>query len=105
VNSTIVASVAFGGSMVAAVLGMLLHVALPRSHFDEDSKEVIRLVMGLIGTMAALILGLLVASANDTYNAQSGELQSLAADIVCSTDYSIMPGRRPKGPVRSCTTL
>lgn len=81
-SSIVVASVTFGGSIVAALIGMLLHVALPGSHLDEDSKVVIQLVMGLIGTMAALILGLLVAAANSTYNAQSSELQSLSTDIV-----------------------
>ena len=31
---------------------------------DADSKDVVKLVMGLIATIAALVLGLLIASAN-----------------------------------------
>src|SRR5215468_8493167 len=86
VNSFVIASVVFGGSFVAALIGMLLHVKLPDRHFDADSKDVIKLVMGLIGTMAALILGLLIASANSMYNEQSSALQSLSAKIVCLID-------------------
>ena len=76
------ASVVFGCSFGSALIGMLLHVRLPDGHVDADSKDVMKLVMGLIGTMAALILGLLIASANSSYNAQSSELQSLSANVV-----------------------
>lgn len=78
----VLASVVFGCSFGAALVGMLLHSKLPSSHLDADSKDVMKLVMGLIGTMAALILGLLIASANGSYNAQSSELQSLSANVV-----------------------
>jgi hypothetical protein len=37
--------------------------------------------MGLVGTMAALVLGLLVASAKGSYDAQSAELTQMAANI------------------------
>ena len=42
---------------------MLLRRVLPKSHLNADSKEVVRLGMGLLATMAALVLGLLIASA------------------------------------------
>ncbi|GLI95613.1 hypothetical protein LMG27198_46050 [Methylocystis echinoides] len=38
--------------------------------------------MGLIGTMSALILGPLIASADSSYKAQKNELQTLSANIV-----------------------
>jgi hypothetical protein len=41
-----------------------------------------KLVMGLIATMAALVLSLLVATANGTYDRQSSELKALSADII-----------------------
>jgi hypothetical protein len=65
-----------------ALFGMLLHRRLPRHHLDADSKEVVKLVMGLIATMAALVLSLLIASANSSYNEQSSELQSMSANVV-----------------------
>jgi hypothetical protein len=66
----------------AAVSGIILHKKLPVDHLSEDSKDVIKLVMGLIATMAALVLGLLIASANSSYETQSGELQQVSATIV-----------------------
>jgi amino acid transporter len=52
----------FFRTFAAAVFGMVLRKQLPDDHLHEDSKDVIKLVMGLIATMAALILGLLIAS-------------------------------------------
>jgi hypothetical protein len=70
-SSFAVAWIVFGCSFGAALIGMLLHVKLPDSHLDGDSRDVMKLVMGLIGTMAVLVLGLLIASANTSYERQS----------------------------------
>jgi hypothetical protein len=77
-----VASIVAGGSFGAALVGMVLHVKLPDRHLDADSRDVVKLVMGLIATMAALVLSLLIASASSSYNQQSGDLKALSADII-----------------------
>jgi hypothetical protein len=68
----------FGGTF----LGMFLRRKLPGHHLSGDTKDVVRLGTGLIGTMAALVLGLLIASANSTYETQSGQVRQLTANIV-----------------------
>ncbi len=77
-----VSGMIFFCTFTAAVFGMVLRKKLPDDHLIEDSKDVIKLVMGLIATMAALVLGLLIASANSSYETQSGELQQVSAAIV-----------------------
>src|SRR5271165_2217019 len=68
----------FGGTF----LGTFLRRRLPGHHLSGDTKDVVRLGTGLIGTMAALVLGLLIASANSTYETQSGQVRQLTANIV-----------------------
>jgi hypothetical protein len=68
----------FGG----ALLGVLLRTRLPHHHLSAESKDVVKLGMGLVSTMAALVLGLLVASAKGSYDAQSVELTQMAANVV-----------------------
>ena len=68
----------FGG----AAVGMLLRRVLPDHHLRDDSRDVIKLATGLVGTMAALVLGLLVASAKGFYDAQTTELTQMSANIV-----------------------
>jgi len=66
----------------AALLGMLLRATLPEHHLSADSKDVVKLGMALIATMSALLLGLLIASAKGSYDAQSGEVIQLSANII-----------------------
>src|SRR5215472_10386220 len=61
---------------------MILHVKLPDHHLDSDSRDVVKLVMGLIATMAALVLSLLIASAQSSYSSQNDELRGIAAKII-----------------------
>jgi hypothetical protein len=72
----------FGCSYAAALLGMFLHHRLPTHHLDADSRDVLKLVMGLVATMAALVLGLLVAASNASQERQLTELRTLSADII-----------------------
>jgi hypothetical protein len=81
-SSLAIAAVILGGSFGAAVVGMVLHVKLPDRHLDSDSRDVVKLVMGLIATMFALVLSLLIASASSSYDQQSNELKALSANII-----------------------
>ena len=45
-----------------AFLGMFLRYRLPKHHLSGETKDVVKLGTGLIGTIAALVLGLLIAS-------------------------------------------
>lgn len=77
-----IAFVVFVCCFGAALVGMVLHRKLPDHHLDGDSKDVVKLVMGLIATTAALVLGLLIASAKNSYDTQTTELQQVSATIV-----------------------
>jgi hypothetical protein len=61
--SLIVLACVFGG----ALLGIFLRTSLPEHHLGADSKDIVKLGMGLVGTMAASRSGLLVASAKGSY--------------------------------------
>jgi len=66
----------------SACLGMLLRTNLPAKHFTDDAKDVLKLAMGLVATMAALVLGLLTASAKTGFDVQTSEVQQGAAKII-----------------------
>lgn len=60
----------------------MLRGFLPEHYLDSDSKNVVNLGMALIATLSALVLGLLIASAKGSYDAQAGEVIQMSADIV-----------------------
>jgi hypothetical protein len=63
----------------------------------QDAKDIVRLGAGLVGTIAALMLGLLIASAKTSYDTQTNQVQHLTADIVLLDQLLAQygPGARP----------
>ena len=66
----------------SGVLGLSLRSILPQPHLQEDSLAMVRLCTGVIATLTALVLGLLVASAKANYDRASNQVTSAAAAIV-----------------------
>jgi hypothetical protein len=81
VSSALPAIVVFGCLLGAVWLGIALRRILPENHLTTESQDAVKLAMGLVGTMAALILGLLVSSAKDTYDTKRTEVIQMAAKI------------------------
>jgi hypothetical protein len=74
--------IVFACVFASAICGILLGGALPQDQLSADSKDVVRMGMGLVSTMAALVLGLLVSSAKSFYDAQNAELTQLSAKVI-----------------------
>jgi hypothetical protein len=64
------------------IAGALLRKGLSDKHLTDEAKDVVRLGTGLVGTIAALVLGLLIASAKTSYDTQDTRVQQLTADVV-----------------------
>jgi hypothetical protein len=65
-----------------AMLGAWLRGVLPQNHLDADTKDLVKLGVGLISTMAALLPGLPVASAKSSYDARSSQVTQMAANVI-----------------------
>jgi hypothetical protein len=65
----------------AALLGRRVHRYLPEAHLSADSRDSVKLAMGLVATMTALVLGLLVSSAKGTYDTARSEVIQMAAKV------------------------
>jgi hypothetical protein len=74
--------VVFGCIFGGALLGMSVYPLLPDKALSSDSRDVVRLAMGLVATTVAMALGLLIASAKNFYDTQSAEVTQLAANFV-----------------------
>jgi len=76
--SWLVFACVFGG----ALLGIIIRTVVPAHHLSPESKDIVKLGMGLIATMAALLLGLLVSSTKGSYDKQRNELTEMSAKII-----------------------
>ena len=77
-----ISSITFACVSAATLLGFFLHHLLPRDHLSEGSKDTVKLGMGMVATLAALVLGLMIAFATDSFNKMRSEVQHTAARIV-----------------------
>ncbi|HVM50218.1 MAG TPA: hypothetical protein VMU04_19475 [Candidatus Acidoferrum sp.] len=69
-------------ALIAVVLiGRTVRRRIPEHHLSADSRDAVKLAMGLVATMTALLLGLLVSSAKGTYDTERGEVIQMAAKI------------------------
>jgi hypothetical protein len=75
---SIVLACVFGG----ALFGMFLPRLLPREHLSPQTNDLLKLGTGLVATMAAMVLGLILASAKSSYDTQQRELTALSAKVV-----------------------
>ena len=66
----------------SALLAMYVHGLLPEHHLSSDSENVVKLGIALIATMSALVLSLLVASANSAFDMRSNQLTQASADVL-----------------------
>jgi hypothetical protein len=81
VNSLTLGAIVFACVFGAALLAVRLRAALPEHHLSADTKDTVKLAMGLVATMAALVLGLLVASAKGSYDTQKAEVVQMAGKV------------------------
>lgn len=77
-----IAFVTFACTFGFAVLGAYIRDRLPPPHLSKESQDVVRLGMGLVATMTALLLGLVTAAARGTFDAQDSAIRTSAANIL-----------------------
>jgi hypothetical protein len=76
--SVVVFAVVMGG----AFLGTFMQTVLPKHHLSDESKDMVKVGIGLLVTLSALVLGLLVASAKSSLDTKSEEIQQAASKII-----------------------
>jgi hypothetical protein len=68
----------FGG----ALIGFVVQPFLPDHHFSSESRDAAKLGAGLVATLAALILGLLISSTKGTFDQVNTLINEVAANYI-----------------------
>ena len=81
--STVTTSlIAFACIFSGTLLGLFIRGILPEHHLSAESKDVIKLGTGMIATMAALVLGLMIASAKGTFDTINNGLTQTSSKVI-----------------------
>ncbi|MCE9566974.1 MAG: DUF4239 domain-containing protein [Planctomycetes bacterium] len=81
-DSLVVAGIVFACTFGGVVLGMALRAVVPERYLCAESRDVLKLSAGLLATLSALVLGLLIASAKSSFDTQRGGFHQMATNIV-----------------------
>jgi hypothetical protein len=80
-NVTFVAAIVMSCLFIAVLIGMWIGRLLPKHHMSSETKDTVKLAMGLVATMSALLLGLLVSSAKESYDATHDHVIQMASKV------------------------
>jgi Protein of unknown function (DUF4239) len=80
-NSTGASLLAFACTFGASLIGMTIRSRLPSHHMESNAADTPKLVLGLVATLTALVLGLLVSSGYSSYQLRQAELQVLSVHL------------------------
>ena len=69
-----------------ALSGVVLRPLLSKEHLHPDSRDVVKMATGLIGTRAALVLGLLIASAKDSFDLKTNQVRQVISTVILMDD-------------------
>src|SRR5437764_13321417 len=81
-SSVSLAVLAFLCPLLGATVGMTVRARLPQHHLSRDSTDVIKLATGLVATLVALVLSLLISSANSVRVTVENEYRVALADVI-----------------------
>ena len=81
-SSTIAFLASFISILFGTAIGMILKRSLPAEMLEGGSKDAIRLGAGFLSTLAALVIGLMIASAKNTYDTQNTNIRQLGTNAV-----------------------
>jgi hypothetical protein len=86
-SSLATAAIVLACLLAGVLIGMALRARLPQHHLSQESTDVIKLATGLMATLAALVLGLLISSANADHNIVKSEFKQTLASTVLLDRY------------------
>jgi len=82
VRPLVISAITFALAFGAALCAVYFRKIIATDHLREDVKDVVRLSTGIIGTIAALVLGLLIASAKNSYDARVTQFKQITTNVI-----------------------
>ena len=76
------ASVVFFLLLAATGLGVFIRPLLPEEHKAFETVELLKLVIGMLVTFAALVLGLLTASAKTLFDTTNNDIRTYSTELI-----------------------
>jgi hypothetical protein len=93
-NTSLTTAIVSACLLAAVWIGMWLRRFLPKHHLSSDSRDSVKLAMGVVATMSALLLGLLVSSAKTSYDTTRMQVMQKASKYALLDRLLVIYGPR-----------
>jgi hypothetical protein len=80
-NTLLTGAIVSASLLIAVFCGMRVRMLLPEHHLNAETKDTVKLAMGLVATMSALLLGMLVSSAKGSFDTTRSEVIQMSAKV------------------------
>jgi Protein of unknown function (DUF4239) len=68
--------------IAGSLLGMWLGSCLPERHCSAESRDAVKLATGMLSVLAALVLGLLIASVKNAFDTTDTQIRQFATSLI-----------------------
>lgn len=80
--SIIIGLISFAAIFGGALVGLFVRRRLPGHHLSADTQSAVTVSVAVIGTLSALVLGLMITAANHSFSARSDEVRELSLQLI-----------------------
>ncbi len=81
-SAVIIGVITFLCVLGGTIIGMVIRNKLPEHHLSSDSRDTVKLGAGLVATLSALVLGLLVSSAKESFDKISDAITDSSTKLI-----------------------
>src|SRR5260370_42011902 len=81
-NSIIIGLISFVAIFGGVLTGVLVARRLPSHHLSTETQSAVTVAVAVIGTLSALVLGLMITAANHSFSARSDEVRELSLQLI-----------------------
>src|SRR5438046_8439120 len=74
--------ISFAAIFAGALIGLFARKRLPSHHLGSETQSAITVSVAVLGTLSALVLGLMITAANSSFSARSDEVRELSLQVI-----------------------
>src|SRR5215510_10104951 len=78
----VIGLISFAAVFGSALIGLFVRRRLPDHHLSGETQSVVTVSVAVIGTLSALVLGLMISAANSSFSTRSDEIRQLSLQLI-----------------------
>ena len=79
---SLIGLIAFVAIFGASLIGIFVARALPEHHLDDETRTAVSVSVAIVGTLSALVIGLMISTANSSFSTRSNEVTAIGVDLI-----------------------